>query len=1221
MKSLLKYFKKSAVVAGCVFTALILLSCENFLDSGDVKKQLDELIEEANAKTFTIVVSQENTMGTFLSSGDKPCKIGKSIEVQFNLNKDAYIYNGLKAVSTSNREEDRSDCVQFTSLEKDYQQGVYKTSIKLVKEAGDILIVPDCTLVPGVITDQCEPKNQYSGCHQDTTVRIVFNKPVSETGFKEYINLSITDVNGQSLTSYYKTPYFTDNNTILNLPTNSEKRLVSANDSADTKEITITIDLSKVQDTEGNSGSGLFQYKYHVNKTLDDAAPYLDTDSVTVYSTSDTQRPFYKQLETNEWSSSWTMPDYEANHINNSIYIELEGSDADSGVGEILVKEKLFRKTDTSDPNATAVEYTLKCTPTDQPDSYAFNYTLQEAYDGIIELEIFLRDNAGNPSTESKKIYVLKDTLIDDSKVSFKEEWKNRAGLDNSNEIVRALSDVDANGVQTVKLHLYKYAKDIYYGSYSSDFDVDLFWGYSKDTIETPVTKTGDEYTFNRDSDKPVFIKVLAQDSVGNKTEIIKSMDPRCDVDSLIPFEDNTPEEEGVYNKAGLKIHINNLQLTQYLMGYKSGSRFNFMYYYDENGKEYSFTGSLTTSHEDEWAKFCGHASTYVGVSSPPKNQLIRVYIFTTLGDFTGPVSKNYIEFNAKEWDKVLNGATCAKYPKSYNYGPVLKSNSTTPTVSYEPGPYIGQVISVESYKVPNSGLCKLKLDEFNVDYMAWWADIIAGTGSGNILDYLLNLNTDVQYTVKAVDTTDSSKYYTNTEPELYVTPGTYKLYVEATGPDGTIYKPYQDPNSSSSDHFSIKVYTSDGPTITATDNSITVADFDAIAPEFYSPQEKYKRPDSTGYFYWYENENPFSTIDSYEIIVPEDSSGIRKNSSGKCEIYYYLIPNLKDDVYADVEYTLKTLNEDYADLKKTFTYAANTASGTSLYLPYDDLPEGVYNICILVYDTKGNYKIKTYPFVNKTIGAVLQYEWNPSTKTLSLKNDGRKTECKVFLKGYGNRSYPTKSCFIQEYDEDSKKWVYDTFSDRNYSETNGHFKDDRINLCVLNCLRKTYVANHTTTLEYKYTYDTNNPVPNTWVKLCGYYGCDIYDGAATKVDVIPQQDEGFYYFEYAYLGSETAVCTLKNCIQGFAGIQVYNDTDKTAFCHTMYSTEKITDTSSETNARIWETKGTETGVKFKSGNFTYGSDQLAGVPAGAWYTTIVHFADGTIAMSDIKRK
>ena len=48
-----------------------------------------------------------------------------------------------------------------------------------------------------------------------------------------------------------------------------------------------------------------------------------------------------------------------------------------------------------------------------------------------------------------------------------------------------------------------------------------------------------------------------------------------------------------------------------------------------------------------------------------------------------------------------------------------------------------------------------------------------------------------------------------------------------------------------------------------------------------------------------------------------------------------------------------------------------------------------------------------------------------------------------------------------------------------------------------------------------------------------------------------------------------------------------------------------------ENNPDTWHVTGSE----------TYGNENIKTVPKGFWYTTIFHFADGTVVMTDIKQK
>ena len=140
----------------------------------------------------------------------------------------------------------------------------------------------------------------------------------------------------------------------------------------------------------------------------------------------------------------------------------------------------------------------------------------------------------------------------------------------------------------------------------------------------------------------------------------------------------------------------------------------------------------------------------------------------------------------------------------------------------------------------------------------------------------------------------------------------------------------------------------------------------------------------------------------------------------------------------------------------------------------------------------------------------------------------------------------------------------------------------------------------------WQYTYngtsitDSNGDLNSKWVKIIG---SDNYS---------------YYEPEYAYIGTKYT-CNNKNIMDLQNGLQVF--CDLSTFIHTMYSPVKLTETNTVSDIGVWESKGMETGIKIKSANFTYGSENLSEIPTGWYYTTVVHFMDGTTLMSEVKQK
>ena len=105
--------------------------------------------------------------------------------------------------------------------------------------------------------------------------------------------------------------------------------------------------------------------------------------------------------------------------------------------------------------------------------------------------------------------------------------------------------------------------------------------------------------------------------------------------------------------------------------------------------------------------------------------------------------------------------------------------------------------------------------------------------------------------------------------------------------------------------------------------------------------------------------------------------------------------------------------------------------------------------------------------------------------------------------------------------------------------------------------------------------------------------------------------DPIYFYPDYYISNLE---CDLKNISAGLFGYDI--SADQPCFAHTMYYPYNLGNA-----AEVWINRGQETGVVMKKKSFTYFYDNTNGVPSGYYYTTVVHFADGTTLMTDVKQK
>lgn len=104
-------------------------------------------------------------------------------------------------------------------------------------------------------------------------------------------------------------------------------------------------------------------------------------------------------------------------------------------------------------------------------------------------------------------------------------------------------------------------------------------------------------------------------------------------------------------------------------------------------------------------------------------------------------------------------------------------------------------------------------------------------------------------------------------------------------------------------------------------------------------------------------------------------------------------------------------------------------------------------------------------------------------------------------------------------------------------------------------------------------------------------------------------------YVYLPYLKTPSSyVPKLADCSVGIRGLSVLSD--KPVLVHTFHAGFNLGNDVDD-----WLYNGIETGVVQQTDSFTYTNDNLSGVPSGRYYTTIVHFADGTKAMTDVRKK
>ena len=136
---------RSLFIATLFFCSGLLFSgCENFLKGSDTKQRLDEKVAYANAQSCTVYIHANDREGTFLSSGEKVFKVGFAEELQFNLNTKDFSFVKFRAVSINNHTAIGDEYISFSTIDYNWQTGVFKVSVKILKARNDIMIQPVC---------------------------------------------------------------------------------------------------------------------------------------------------------------------------------------------------------------------------------------------------------------------------------------------------------------------------------------------------------------------------------------------------------------------------------------------------------------------------------------------------------------------------------------------------------------------------------------------------------------------------------------------------------------------------------------------------------------------------------------------------------------------------------------------------------------------------------------------------------------------------------------------------------------------------------------------------------------------------------------------------------------------------------------------------------------------------------------------------------------------
>jgi len=308
----------------------------------------------------------------------------------------------------------------------------------------------------------------------------------------------------------------------------------------------------------------------------------------------------------------------------------------------------------------------------------------------------------------------------------------------------------------------------------------------------------------------------------------------------------------------------------------------------------------------------------------------------------------------------------------------------------------------------------------------------------------------------------------------------------------------------------------------------------------------------------------------------------------------YYFVPYAKQ----------KTLSLEEISAFRKNTIIIDTPQSGIKKIPYNGLENGYYWLYTYLEDDAGNYRLSclTFPFRYYVIERVPKFEVvNDNLKITAIAYSDSEKPKYYSNEGQSLSSYPITGDYVNiEYlDTTTDTWKDSTFVNEKMDQK------DNATECTLSLSKADIAASYNLNQYIRVNVKFANESTSYALHLMHF----------KPLYVLPAYEAGL------------VTCKNKSWIDVANGKQIFCDAP--SFCHTMYCVKKLSEApaanaSNEEVAKLaleWETRGVETGIVSNNTMYSYTNENLAGVPSGSYYTTICHFADGTVVMTDPVQK
>ncbi len=457
------FFKSIVAMMVGAFFCIVLTGCENFLSGADTKKQLDQLVKEANAPKVDVYLTAEKDSGELSPNGIYTCKVNQSFSILF-IPANGYEFIKWEVLDRKTGVE-LTDAVSFEDINNP------ETKVTIVKNVNNIQIIPVCATLPFVVSTS--PAFEDSGVFANMPIEIKFNMPMvndDETVFPFSFDTISIYCDAEKINKYFYDPVLiNENKTVKIVPKAKELQEFIESKRVRSIIVQVKVDGSKISLIKNGYECKFFEteasdFTYKMLWQIETEPPLISDCFISKKEMSledYTSVPVSKKIseEPNEGSGTEfnSLEIVKKHWVGKYLYIYGKFHDTGSGVKTIVVTESYL-----NDKNGNPIGGELKTFYEKEnlqiikDDNLTLEFIVRhelKSLDGCIDVNISSIDFCENPG-ETIKYRVIKDTDLNTENIYiYNLNYKYQPNIN------KAVFDVDLDELDNELAHVKIYIK------------------------------------------------------------------------------------------------------------------------------------------------------------------------------------------------------------------------------------------------------------------------------------------------------------------------------------------------------------------------------------------------------------------------------------------------------------------------------------------------------------------------------------------------------------------------------------------------------------------------------------------------------------------------------------------------------------------------------------------------------------------------------------------